>query len=268
MEREDSINRKIYEEEKAIQLNRSLKPVSKYITAIGNFSIQYNFQSISIALLVMSTIQCTTDDDGCREGEQASWVTSAATATVFAGAIAGQLTMGYLGDMIGRNAALVLTLSLVVFGALLSCVAPQGSPTTVYSVIIAARFILGIGAGGVYPLSATKAAEDSGSGESVNLNAASWAFFWQQPGAMAPWFLALILLTIPDISNDTLWRLLLGLGAVPALLVVLLSMYEIRIKKQSRALLAHNSAAFSDVSSQKPKDSELLWQMLQQRDTL
>ncbi|RYG66426.1 hypothetical protein EON64_09770 [archaeon] len=92
--------------------------------------------------------------------------------------------MGYLGDMLGRNAAMVLTLSLVVFGALLSCVAPYGSPTTVYSIIIAARFVLGIGAGGVYPLSATKAAEDSGSGEGVNLKAASWAFFWQQPGAM------------------------------------------------------------------------------------
>ncbi|RYG66425.1 hypothetical protein EON64_09765, partial [archaeon] len=83
--------------------------------------------------------------------------------------------------------------------------------------------------------------------------------------------LALVLLSMPDITNDTLWRLLLGLGAVPALLVVLLAMYEISIKKQSRALLAHNSAAFSDISTSTPshhKDSELLWQMLRQRDTL
>jgi hypothetical protein len=62
-------------------------------TAVGNFSVQYNFQAISIALLVMAASVCTTDDEDCKEGTQAEWVSSTATATVFVGAITGQLTV-------------------------------------------------------------------------------------------------------------------------------------------------------------------------------
>lgn len=62
-------------------------------SACGNFSVQYNFQSISIALLIMSAAQCTIDDDACKGGEQAGWVFSTASASVFVGAIMGQLTV-------------------------------------------------------------------------------------------------------------------------------------------------------------------------------
>jgi PHS family inorganic phosphate transporter-like MFS transporter len=93
--------------------------------------------------------------------------------------------MGYAGDVLGRNHAMTLTLSLVTFAAIMSAVAPQGSPDSVYATIIVMRFILGIGVGGIYPLSATKAAEDGGKGgDTIDLNAASWAFFWQVPGSM------------------------------------------------------------------------------------
>jgi hypothetical protein len=69
------------------------KLLSSFITAFGNFSVQYNFQAISISLLVMSVEECTTTDDRCRDGVQASWVAGTVTATIFAGAIAGQLTV-------------------------------------------------------------------------------------------------------------------------------------------------------------------------------
>jgi hypothetical protein len=55
--------------------------ISSIITATSNFSVQYNFQSISIALLVMSASECTSNDDSCKSGEQAEWVTGTATAT-------------------------------------------------------------------------------------------------------------------------------------------------------------------------------------------
>ena len=67
--------------------------VSRTITAVGNFSIQYNFQAISVALIVMSAEQCTLTEEMCRDGKQAGWVMGTATATVFAGAILGQLTV-------------------------------------------------------------------------------------------------------------------------------------------------------------------------------
>lgn len=61
--------------------------------AMGNFSIQYNFQSISVALIMMSAFECTSDDGNCKDGKQAGWVASTASAAVFAGAIVGQLTV-------------------------------------------------------------------------------------------------------------------------------------------------------------------------------
>ena len=47
--------------------------VSKINTSISNFSVQYNFQSISAALLIMSASVCTSDDANCRDGHQAEW---------------------------------------------------------------------------------------------------------------------------------------------------------------------------------------------------
>ena len=129
---------------------------------------------------MMSVTECTSTAADCEEGTQAVWVSGTATATVFAGAIFGQLIMGYAGDILGRNKAMTLTLSLAAVSALLSSVVPTGSATVVYIVIIVFRFMLGVGLGGVYPLSATKAAEDGGDEHgNVDTRSASLAFFWQ-----------------------------------------------------------------------------------------
>ena len=128
----------------------------------------------------MSSSECTITQSLCDVGKQAPWVHGTATATVFLGAIAGQLSMGYAGDVLGRTKAMTLTLSIATVSALLSAIVPTGSPEAVYSLVIACRFFLGIGLGGVYPLSATKAAEDGGDGHGhANSTAASKAFFWQ-----------------------------------------------------------------------------------------
>ena len=72
--------------------------LSRFITALGNFSIQYNFQAISVSLIAMSVEQCTSTVDHCAEGKQAQWVSGTATATVFAGAILGQLSVSNRGS--------------------------------------------------------------------------------------------------------------------------------------------------------------------------
>ena len=157
----------LIEDEMSEKMKNLQSLLSTLITTIGNFSVQYNFQCISVALIAMSQSQCTADDDACRDGEQDDWVQSTASATVFEGAIIGQLSMGYVGDAFGRSLAMTLTLSLVSLGAVCSAAIPFGSATAVYSIIIVSRFILGVGVGGVYPLAATKAAEDSNSEEEL-----------------------------------------------------------------------------------------------------
>lgn len=62
---------------------------------MSNLSVQYNFQAISIALLVMSDSVCTSSDSNCKDGTQKAWVTSTASAVVFVGAIMGQLLVTF-----------------------------------------------------------------------------------------------------------------------------------------------------------------------------
>lgn len=73
----------------------SMNLLSRIITSIGNFSIQYNFQAISVCLIIMSVEQCTSTVEMCMKGKQAHWVMGTAAATVFIGAILGQLTVCY-----------------------------------------------------------------------------------------------------------------------------------------------------------------------------
>ena len=64
--------------------------------------------------------------------------------------------MGYLGDLLSRNQAFIITLMISSLSAFLSAIAPTGDPSKQYTTIIIFRFFLGIGIGGVYPLSAVK----------------------------------------------------------------------------------------------------------------
>ena len=155
--------------------------LSTIITAFANFGVTYNYNSITIALIVMSESVCTNGSSNCALGIQASWVNSSTEAVIFVGTIMGQLTMGYLGDVIGRSRALFATSFLAFISALLSGIVPSGSPNNIYAVIIIFRFFLGLGLGGVFPLSATKASEDSAKelGKEIDPLASSWAFFWQ-----------------------------------------------------------------------------------------
>ena len=197
-----------------------------WITAVSNFSVQYNFQAISIALLVMSDSQCTSSEENCRNGVQAAWVGPTVAGTVFAGAVVGQLAMGWLGDRIGRDPAMLLTLSVSACAAACSALLPSGSAASVYTTIIASRFILGNGLGGVYPLSAAKATESASANDGPKK--AARAFFWQTPGALSPWVAAYILSYWPSLSAEAFWRLLLGMGAVPAAAVAVLSLLEMK----------------------------------------
>ena len=182
----------------------------------------------------MSEQQCTTTIEQCRDGKQSTWIGGTAAGTVFAGAVIGQILMGYAGDQIGRNLAMLLTLSIATCGAAFSAIFPTGSPYSVYVTIIVFRFVLGVGLGGVYPLSAAKAAESVTTVDTyASSKKAALAFCYQVPGAMTPWLLAYLFSFIPDFSPDTEWRLLLGLGAIPAAAVVVLSFIEMRLDRNS-----------------------------------
>jgi PHS family inorganic phosphate transporter-like MFS transporter len=167
----------------------------------------------------------------------------------------GQVVMGMLGDLLGRNKAMLITLALAGTSALGSAVLPNGDADSVYTLIIACRFTLGIGMGGVYPLAATKAAEDAAAAaadddddddddiinsrsvrsNAVDTSSVASSYFWQGPGAMAPWLVGLLMTYNQALDTDTRWRLLLGLGSIPSGLMVLVSWWEARLSSAAAA---------------------------------
>eukprot|EP00600_Ochromonadales_sp_CCMP1393_P004064 CAMPEP_0174994838 /NCGR_PEP_ID=MMETSP0004_2-20121128/23862_1 /TAXON_ID=420556 /ORGANISM="Ochromonas sp., Strain CCMP1393" /LENGTH=461 /DNA_ID=CAMNT_0016249127 /DNA_START=65 /DNA_END=1450 /DNA_ORIENTATION=- len=198
----------------------------------------------------MSSSVCTTDDGNCKDGDQADWVDGSADAVIFVGAVCGQLSMGFLGDYLTRNQALSITLLIAALAAFLSAVAPNGSPSSIYSTIIAFRFVIGIGLGGIYPLSATKASEDSASSaKRTNSTGASWAFFWQIPGAATPWIFGYIF-SWSSLATTYKWRFVLGLGAVPAVMGIacLLLEYHIHAKQQQEQQQQRTVSTSTDLS--------------------
>jgi MFS transporter, PHS family, inorganic phosphate transporter len=246
--------------------NKSTSLLSSLITKVGNFGVQYNYQAISIALIIMSKNVCTGELEDCKNGDQDSWVHSSATAVVFAGSIVGQLSMGYAGDVLGRSTAMGLTVGIACVAALFSALIPTGGAEQIYATIIACRFFLGIGLGGVYPLAATKAAEDGSSGGTNPVSTAS-SFFWQTPGSFTPWILALIFTATHSMSPNMRWRLLLGLGSIPCAIVFVCVILENRdtlgrTRKKSLIDPVEVKRKASFVVEKSTHDSRLWWKLL------
>jgi MFS family permease len=123
----------------------------------------------------------------------------------------GAYLFGILADKLGRKKIYGLEALLMTIGALLSAVAPN------VAVLLVARVILGLGIGGDYPMSAVLMSEYANAksrGRMVSL-----VFSAQAIGLVTGPVVALTLLAA-GMNHDLAWRLMLGLGALPALAVI------------------------------------------------
>ena len=142
-------------------------------------------------------------------GDELTTNQKAAVATVpIAGAIAGQV-MGVLADCpcIGRKMFSLITISLVVLGALISAFSFH------IEMLILGRFILGLGIGGEYPAVATIASETAD--QSKRGGKLLRVFSMQGIGALLAPCMALLFHT--TVKKDLAWRFMLGIAALPAM---------------------------------------------------
>jgi MFS family permease len=134
-------------------------------------------------------------------------------ATMLGAAFLGALVFGRIADLVGRKRVYWLVAAIMVVAALGSALAPS------FWVLIGFRFLLGLGVGGDYPVSAvlmTEYANRQDRGRLVGL-----VFSTQALGLIVGPVIALALLGAGT-SGDIAWRVLLALGAVPAAAVVYL----------------------------------------------
>ncbi|HZD65271.1 MAG TPA: MFS transporter [Acidimicrobiales bacterium] len=128
-------------------------------------------------------------------------------------AFVGAFVFGRAADVLGRKRIYGLEAAIMVVGALASALAPDLIWLLVF------RFVLGLGIGGDYPVSAVLMSEYANARDRGKL--VGLVFSMQALGMIVGPMVGLILLA-SGMGGDVAWRVMLGLGAVPAAAVVLL----------------------------------------------
>ena len=194
------------------QQRQSFTP-AQIMAMISNFSTSYNVVNISLVLPMVKSLYPGTAEDQ-----------AACASSLLAGMMIGQVMGGALGDgPLGRLGALRFVMALQIVASLLSA-ATMESPHF-YAQLAGARLLLGIGAGGVYPLAAVLSAEQGAGGVErttlQQLRRVALTFSMQGVGFLAVPVVALSLLYTTKASQlDLVWRFILGLGSLPGLILI------------------------------------------------
>mmetsp|Transcript_10337 Transcript_10337/g.19313 ORF Transcript_10337/g.19313 Transcript_10337/m.19313 type:complete len:747 (-) Transcript_10337:3524-5764(-) len=206
------------------------------LSMLSTLSTSYNTLSISWAIQIMSKIY------PINEGEH-----SICSTALLAGMIFGQLFGGALGDYIGRHRAMTFVMLTQVLAALASafCFDRKGlvvlggghddfydwncfgyhfnypENLTIYKMLAVWRFLLGIGCGGAYPLSATLSAESTSCPQDRG-KLVALTFSMQGVGYLLVPVYCWVLISFFGEVSDLSWRIMLGSGSIFGMILIAL----------------------------------------------
>jgi len=165
-------------------------------------------------------------------------------ATALVSAAIGSAVFGRIADVFGRK--YIYGFEVLVLGA--GAIASAFSPNLWW--LIGFRFVLGLGIGGDYPVSATIASEFAGA--KVRGRLVSTVFAMQGAGLIVGPLLAIGLLAA-GLSNDLVWRILLAAGAIPPL-AVFWARRHLKETPRYEQLVAKHEAATGLAPSARPHE--------------
>jgi len=203
--------------------------LAMFTTGMGVFTDGYDLASIGIVLPLVLTSFGIDHISGLMSG--------LLTGSALVGSVFGAILFGFLAQK-GRKRFYGIDVAIMAAAAAAQVFAPN------LWVLIAIRFVLGIGVGADYVLSPTIMAEHANKkdrGKKLGFGfGAMWGF-----GAIAA-ALVLLLFQHLGVSHDLQWRIVLGGGAVPALSVLML---RLRMPETARFLarVEGDGAAARDV---------------------
>ncbi|CAK0901738.1 unnamed protein product [Prorocentrum cordatum] len=153
------------------------------------------------------------------------------------GVIVGQVTFGTIADIVGRKAAAIATTTLTIGGAIASSCVFQGGAWSLGLQLVLCRFVLGLGIGGEYPLSATISKEVGP--EVLKLTRSQLLIMNMMTFNIGVAIQSILTIALLSCHMDlgSVWRLMFACGAAPAFLafVLRLQMEESPTPRTSRA---------------------------------
>ncbi|HWG63208.1 MAG TPA: MFS transporter [Streptosporangiaceae bacterium] len=170
-----------------------------FVSGMGFFTDAYDLFVIGIVVALLKP-----------EWHLSTSQISLLNSVTLAASAVGAIVFGRIADILGRKRIYGYEVLILAIGALASAFAPN------YVFLLVCRAILGIGIGGDYPVSATIMSEYSG--KSTRGRMVGLVFAMQGAGLLVGPLIASGLLA-SGLSNDVIWRILLGLGAIPGLAV-------------------------------------------------
>lgn len=206
------------------------------LSAGGTFLDGFDLTVIAVALPMIAN-----------EWDVSAGEKSLITSSAIIGSFIGAAVLGNLTDRFGRKAMYVIDLlAFVVFAAL------TAFSQDVWQLIIF-RFLLGIGIGADYPISATIVSEFASKKGRGKLSTSLGAMWFV--GAVAAYLVGLAVLPLGDYA----WRALLLVGAVFALIVFI---FRVQLPESPRWLLAHGRTedaknVVEKVTGVRPTEAEL-----------
>lgn len=219
--REDHPNRYLEGDDKEIVTKTKVSKLwPAFTSGAGLFSDGYVNASIGTVSTILGILYPTQYAD--------SNVISNVSAIAFAGTVVGMLVFGYISDRISRKTGMLVTNCMLILFTLLTCVGTWGAHGSVYGMfaaLTAFRFFLGISIGAEYPTASVLSAEVANQLPAGHRNR---YFCWFTNGMIdlgfvIAAFVPLVLLWIFSERHLTaVWRLTLGLGVFPPLVLFFL----------------------------------------------
>jgi len=139
------------------------------------------------------------------------------TGAIQIGAIFGAFFGGYIADQIGRKKMFIITMCLFIVLALVQAFTPANGHIGIWF-LITVRFLLGIPLGSDISNGYAYIMETMSRGKREMMGV-RWQFMFALGEVIS--ILAIIVMLASGMRYDILWRLALGLGAIPAIIVLL-----------------------------------------------
>jgi MFS transporter, PHS family, inorganic phosphate transporter len=191
------------------------------VAGVGFFTDAYDIFAINIASTMLGYLY------GAAKGPSLNAAQSLGVKVATpVGTFCGQLLFGWLADVVGRKRMYGIELLIIIVTTFGQAVSGTGDAISIIGVLVVWRFLMGVGVGGDYPLSAVISSEFAST--KIRGRMMTAVFAAQGWGNFAASLVSFIItaaykdtiLSSPSITQlhgvDAVWRLLIGFGCVPA----------------------------------------------------